>query len=129
MKVIIAGSRKIENYQELEKAIYNSGFVIDEVILGGAKGVDSLGLKWCKNNDVPYTIVKAEWASFDRAAGPIRNSKMAEIGDALIAVWDGESRGTLNMIETASKKNLKIYIHYYNESLENFKRSLEETDG
>ena len=38
---------------------------------------------------------------------------MAEYADALIAFWDGESRGTKNMIELAKKKGLKIRIVKY----------------
>ncbi len=43
--------------------------------------------------------------------GPVRNQKMAEYADALIAVWDGESRGTKNMISLAKKLNLKCFIY------------------
>jgi hypothetical protein len=35
---------------------------------------------------------------------------MAEYADALIAIWDGESRGTKNMIEEATKRNLSVYV-------------------
>ena len=42
----------------------------------------------------------------------MRNRQMAENADALIAYWDGESRGTKNMIEEAKKRGLKIPIYY-----------------
>ena len=125
MKVIIAGSRNITNYTEIEKAVTNSGFYITEVISGGARGVDELAVHWAKAWNIPNTIIKAEWDKFGNPAGPIRNQKMAEIAEALIAIWDGESKGTLNMIETASKMKLKVHIHYYNESLENFQKVLD----
>jgi hypothetical protein len=35
---------------------------------------------------------------------------MAKCADALVAFWDGESRGTKHMIEMAKKYNLKIKI-------------------
>ena len=35
---------------------------------------------------------------------------MADEADALVAFWDGKSRGTAHMIETAKKKDLKIRI-------------------
>jgi hypothetical protein len=38
---------------------------------------------------------------------------MASMADALIAVWDGKSRGTKNMIETAEKMGLRVYVHRY----------------
>jgi len=37
--------------------------------------------------------------------------QMAEYADALIAVWDGKSRGTRNMIDEAARKNLKLFVH------------------
>ena len=36
---------------------------------------------------------------------------MAEYADALIAVWDGESRGTKNMIDEATSRNLKLFVY------------------
>jgi hypothetical protein len=38
---------------------------------------------------------------------------MAGMADALIAVWDGKSRGTKNMIETAQSMGLKLHVHRY----------------
>lgn len=44
-----------------------------------------------------------DWDKYGRRAGPIRNREMAEYlaskSGFLIAFWDGESRGTANMIE------------------------------
>jgi hypothetical protein len=45
-----------------------------------------------------------------KRAGPLRNFEMAKNRDGLIAVWDGQSRGTGNMIENASKLGLQVFI-------------------
>lgn len=111
MKTIIAGSRNITDYNELLKAIENIDWEITEVISGGARGVDELGEWHATSNNIPLRIKPADWSRFGKAAGPIRNQEMAKIGDALIAVWDGESRGTAHMIETMRKKTDKVYIH------------------
>lgn len=112
MKVIIAGSRNITDYKIIEDAVKSSGFEnITEIVSGGAHGVDFLGEQWALNNGLTVRSFPAEWAMYGKSAGMIRNKKMAEYGDGLIAVWDGESRGTQNMIENARKKNLPIYIH------------------
>jgi hypothetical protein len=111
MRTIIAGSRTISDVAELELAIKNSGFVITEVISGGAQGVDSLGIAWANANALPLTIVMAEWDVHGKAAGPIRNAEMAEIADALILVWDGLSRGSGDMLSRAVAKGLKIHSH------------------
>ncbi|WP_346285185.1 hypothetical protein [Zoogloea sp.] len=40
----------------------------------------------------------------------MRNKLMAENADGLIAVWDGGSRGTLNMLDTALQLGLRIFL-------------------
>lgn len=111
MKVIIAGSRIITNYKAVLCAIDNSGFEITEVISGGALGVDRLGEKYAKENEICLRIVFAKWKKYGKRAGYLRNRAMAEIGDALIAVWDGSSRGTKNMIDEMRVLKKPIYIH------------------
>jgi len=111
MKVIIAGSRDFTDDEQLRAAIADAGFEILAVISGGARGVDALGEKWAEENGIPVKVFPADWDLHGKAAGPIRNREMAEAADALIALWDGESRGTKNMINTARKKGLKTHIH------------------
>ncbi len=111
MKTIIAGSRTITDLAIIDKAVQASGFVITELVEGGAKGVDALAKVWAEENGLPITEFKADWKIYGRGAGPVRNQKMAEYADALIAVWDGESRGTKNMISLAKKLNLKCFIY------------------
>lgn len=113
MKTIIAGSRDIKNYALVMQAIKNSAFDITEVVCGGAQGVDLFGERYALENRIPvqyFEIEKNDWAKYGRGAGPLRNEKMAKYADALIAVWNGHSNGTRNMITLAKKYNLKIYI-------------------
>jgi len=110
MKVIIAGSREIFDYNIVKEAIEESKFEITEVVSGTARGVDSLGERWAYEHKIPVKRFPADWDKHGKAAGIIRNSEMANYGEALIAIWDGESRGTKNMIDTAKKKNLQVFI-------------------
>jgi hypothetical protein len=98
MKVIIAGSRDIIDYSEVEKAVEESGFEITEVVSGKADGVDTLGERWADEHGVPVKPFPAKWASHGKAAGRWRNREMSLYADALVAVWDGNSNGTHNMI-------------------------------
>ena len=41
----------------------------------------------------------------------IRNQVMADHADALIAVWDGASKGTADMIDRAKKRGLKVFVY------------------
>lgn len=110
MKVIIAGSREITDYELVEECIKDSEMEITEVVSGTCRGVDKLGERWARENKIQIKQFPANWAEKGRDAGKIRNKEMAEYAEALIAIWDGESLGTKNMIETAKKTGLKIRI-------------------
>lgn len=109
VKTIIAGSRTITDKALVEQAVMESGFHITEVVSGGAKGVDRLGIRWANQHNVPYVILFASWTEHGNSAGPIRNKEMAEYAEALILVWDGKSKGSQSMLDIAKKMNLKIY--------------------
>lgn len=112
MKTIIAGSRTINDLRLLERIIEDSGFSISEVVCGGARGVDDLGRKWAGNgNRIPIKFFIPNWDKWGKSAGMRRNREMAEYADALIAIWDGESRGTKNMISEAKKYGLSYYVY------------------
>jgi len=112
MKTIIAGSRSITSLEVVEKAIEMSRFGISEVVCGGARGVDDLGRKWAGNgNKIPVKMFPADWSGYGYAAGPIRNCEMANYADALIAVWDGRSKGTWHMIKEATKRGLVVFVY------------------
>ena len=109
MKVVIAGSRNITDYDLLLKTIADSGFEITEVVSGGAKGVDAMGERYARENNIPLTIFKAEWSKYGKGAGPVRNKQMAEYGDALIALMVTDSKGTKNMVIQATKLGLQLH--------------------
>lgn len=113
MKTIIAGSRKYQDAWVVEAAIASSGFKdqITEVVCGGARGPDQLGAAWALKNGVKTTMFPALWEEHGKSAGYIRNTEMANYADALIAVWDEESRGTAHMVEQALKKGLKVFVY------------------
>ncbi|WP_429885646.1 DUF2493 domain-containing protein [Geoalkalibacter halelectricus] len=110
MRVIIAGSRSCCEPQHLEKAIAASGFAITAIVSGGARGVDRLGEAWANRMGVPIHRFAPNWQRYGRGAGPQRNREMADAADGLIALWDGKSKGTAHMIDTARKKGLKVFV-------------------
>lgn len=111
MRVIIAGSRSIASAEIVEKAIAASGFEVSEVVSGAARGVDRLGESWAGARGITVRRIEPDWQVYKRGAGPQRNREMAKTADALIAIWDGKSRGTADMIRTAHKFNLQVYVY------------------
>ena len=55
----------------------------------------------------------ADWDKYGKAAGYKRNGEMARNADALIAFWDGKSRGTKHMIDLAKKYDLQARVVMY----------------
>jgi hypothetical protein len=103
MRVIIAGSRGIEDYELVVRAVDESNFQVTEVVSGTARGVDRLGERWARENGVPVVQFPADWMKHGKRAGYLRNEQMGEYADALVAVWDGFSRGTVHMVATMEK--------------------------
>lgn len=87
-----------------------SGFEVSEVVSGGARGVDAAGEVWAKGYRIPVRRFPANWKTHGGAAGPIRNGEMAAYADAVIAIWDGQSRGTADMVRQAEQAGLKVYV-------------------
>ena len=97
MKVVICGSRSIEDYNLVAEHIKKSRFDISAVISGTATGVDKLGEKYAEEHDLCLVRMPANWKKYGRQAGPLRNIDMAKICDAAIIIWDGHSKGTYHM--------------------------------
>ncbi len=113
MKLIIAGSRNITDIDIVLKALITLVPLnrVKEVVSGTARGVDKLGERWAQTMKVPIKKFPANWDKFGKSAGYRRNEEMAQYADALLAIWDGESKGTKHMIDLANKYGLKIYVH------------------
>ncbi len=117
MKVIIAGGREFSNYQLLklkcDQLLSQSDKTDIQIVSGGAKGADELGERYAREKRYIVKRFEANWEADGKAAGPIRNRKMAEYATHLIAFWNGSSRGTMSMINIATELGLKIRIVKY----------------
>jgi hypothetical protein len=115
MKVIIAGGRGFDNYNLLsdscDKILSNQNQV--EIVSGTANGADKLGEKYANEKGYPIKQFPADWDKYGKSAGYKRNEEMAKYADALIAFWDGKSKGTKHMIDLARRYELKVRIVYY----------------
>lgn len=114
-RVVVAGCRDYDNYDEAKayidiclSDIRKRNEII--IVLGGAKGADSLGERYAEENGFKVEKYPADWVRYGISAGPRRNRQMAEISDYVICFWDGESRGTRSMIESARKFGKPVKI-------------------
>ena len=116
-KVIIAGGREFNNYElmckKVDRILSNKNTSEIQIISGNARGADKLGEKYAKDNNISLMCFPANWKRYGKRAGYIRNEQMAKEADALIAFWDGQSKGTKHMIDIARSKGLLIRVIRY----------------
>ena len=103
-------------------AVIKSGWrnEIAEVVSGGARGVDKAGELWAASVDLPVVQFLPDWDKLGKRAGLVRNIQMAEYAEALIAVWDESSTGTLHMINSAKVRGLKVFVYPVKSTLGRF---------
>lgn len=125
MKIIVAGSRDVVNRNQVYSVIFQglSKIILSEqinilqdleIVSGGARGVDSIAEEFAKQFRIKFHKISALWDIHGKCAGYRRNCEMANyVGKkgALIAIWDGKSKGTKMMIDIAKKKGLTVFIH------------------
>ncbi len=116
-RIIIAGGRDFDNFRKLESEtrlwLMELGFTDFkqiEVVSGNARGADMLGERFAHLHRCNLRLFPADWKAHGRAAGPIRNREMADYATHCICFWDGESRGTKNMIDAAEAKGLPVKV-------------------
>src|SRR5436190_907473 len=110
MKTIVAGSTRVTDAALVARAIASAPWDVTEVVSGCARGVDTLGEAWAEAHGVPVTRFPADWRRYGKGAGPVRNRQMARYADALVAVFNGTSAGTANMIAQARQRGLRLHI-------------------
>lgn len=116
MRIIIAGGRKIWDYEFVRQTIdyYTQNIGYDwTLVCGMAPGVDTVAHNICEYRGIPIDKYPANWDVHGNSAGPMRNREMAENADSLIAIWDGKSTGTADMINVANKLGLKVRVVIY----------------
>lgn len=102
VKLVIAGSRHLDIFAK-DIVIFTEiiGLPLDrvsEIVSGGCPtGADEAAKLLAKTKKKPFKEFPADWEKHGKRAGPVRNHEMAAYGDALLLIWDGESRGSANM--------------------------------
>ena len=117
-KIIIAGGRDFMDYNLLKEKtnkILQEKRVSHKIVIvsGCARGADTLGLRYASENAFDAEEYPADWDKYGKKAGYMRNVEMAENANALIAFWDGKSKGTKHMIDIATERNLPTRVIRY----------------
>ena len=112
IKLAIVGSRTFNDYNKLSESIRQNFDVnnIECIVSGGARGADSLGAQFARDNNIELVEHKADWKKFGKSAGFIRNHDIIKSCTDCIAFWDGQSHGTKHDIELCEQYEKKCVI-------------------
>ena len=115
INIIIAGGREFTDYNRLTHTLNHltQHYRQITVVCGLARGADKLGERWAKEFQHDIEYYPADWDKHGKSAGYKRNEQMALNADALVAFWDGTSKGTKHMIGLAKKHKLAVRIVKY----------------
>lgn len=110
--LLVTGSREILDYKFVFKSLDNikKEFDFDEILTGGAEGVDFLAHLYTLFHNISYEEIKPDWKQYGKAAGFIRNSEMVDICHKGIAIWDGYSKGTQHCIHELERANKLLRV-------------------
>ena len=106
MKLLIVGSRSIT---EFDLSPYITAEV-ETIISGGAGGVDTLAEKYADQHRLSKYIMRPRYDLYGRGAPLKRNEQMVDLADAVLIIWDGQSKGTNYTLKYAQKKNKKVLL-------------------
>lgn len=113
-KVLVCGSRdypdRAKVYHVLDAYLGRIGPAM-MIISGGATGADEFAREWAVSRRVDHEIRYAKWDLEGRAAGPLRNRRMAKRKPRLVLAFSldfDKSRGTADMIKVAEKLEIKV---------------------
>lgn len=110
MRILVCGSRHFQDYDLLKEVL--DAYSITCIIEGEARGADTLARLYGERHGIPVSRFPADWKTYGRAAGPIRNTQMLREGkpELVIAFRGPNSRGTQDMINQAEKANVPVRI-------------------
>lgn len=106
MKLAIIGSRSLM-IENMENYIPEN---TDEIVSGGAKGIDSCAKEYAIKNSIILTEFLPEYSKYGKLAPLKRNEQIAEYADEALVFWDGHSKGTQYTVKHFEKLNKKITV-------------------
>ena len=98
MKIAVVGSRNV-NISDISRYIPEC----EEIVSGGAIGVDFCAAEYAKENGIKLTVFLPQYERYGRAAPIVRNIEIVDYADKIITFWNGSSKGTLSVIKYAKK--------------------------
>ncbi len=107
MKIAVVGSRKTAF--EIQRKYLPADTTA--VISGGAKGIDESARKLAEEYGLEYIEFLPDYKKYGIRAPLIRNEKIVDMADMVVAFWDGESRGTGYVIGLCQRQEKPLIVY------------------
>lgn len=112
MRLLICGGRDfkdvdfmVEHLESLHRAR-----PVSTVIVGRARGADSIGEAWAEERGIPVDTYPAQWNKHGRRAGPIRNQQMLDEGKPDLVMAFPGGTGTAHMVKIAELAGVETWV-------------------
>lgn len=81
------------------------------LVTGSASGVDATVARVARERGLPLRVLGASFEeTSDSGAAAIRNQRLVDLCDVLVAFWDGESQGTRRTVERALDSRKEVHV-------------------
>lgn len=78
--------------------------------------IDGWAVRFAREKKIPYMIFPADWDTHGKAAGPIRNSAIANVVQKVFAFHHADSRGTADVLKKAKARRLHVVVFTVDEN-------------
>jgi len=110
LRVAIVGSRHFSDPGRVTDYV-NSLPARASIITGSASGVDAAATKAAREKGVPVQVIPASFDELaDTAKSAVRNQRLVDACDVLVAFWDGSSKGTRTTVERALDSGKEVHV-------------------
>ena len=109
-RVLVCGGRNFDDYDTVKTVLsaLHTTRRITLLIHGGASGADTLAGQWARRHQIPVKVFPADWDTYGKGAGPLRNQQMLQQGKPDMVVAFKGGRGTADMLRRAGEAGLEI---------------------
>jgi hypothetical protein len=112
--IVCTGGRKYLDTVAVDRALRWALAVAEvtdgtlDVMVGSARGADTLVREWCAEHGVDCTVFVADWKRHGYGAGPIRNSVMIKLLPDLVIAFPG-GPGTNDCVRRAALAGIPVH--------------------
>lgn len=108
LAVIVCGGRDFCDRAKMWEAMNHLCFPGMTIVHGAAKGADGFAAAWAVSNRYLTWPFPADWDTYGKAAGPIRNQKMLDTAKPIAVIAFPGGKGTAHMVSIARQAGVPV---------------------